>query len=301
MRSNDVQVWIVNYESSHLIAACVKGLTDDGVASIHVLDNGSSPLEKQKIREELSTFPQVTLHDSETNLGFGGGHNLLSRLTATSPESIVWLLNPDTTIESGTTSKLTTGIARSVADIVSPVILTNRAGKPRIWYSGGMIDRSRGSIQDSQLGRDPRRLAESDPVLETQFITGAAPMMKRETFSALQGFNEDLFLYWEDVDFSIRAADAGYRLRVMTDARIFHAEGGSQARRSVRTRTYYYISRNRLLVCRREGTRGLALVFGSGFLPLLRMIAHTWIRDGRGRIQRTTAIIRGCRTALITR
>ena len=84
----------------------------------------------------------------------------------------------------------------------------------------------KGSIKDPQ--------SFIHPVPHMSFVTGAAMMMHISTFELIGGFREDLFLYWEDVDLSLRAGRAGVRMELVPDARVWHAEGGSAESRSVR-------------------------------------------------------------------
>jgi len=82
------------------------------------------------------------------------------------------------------------------------------------------------------------------------------------------GFDEPYFLYWEDVDLSVRVERAGGRLVVRTDLEVVHDAGGTQGEQHGRAKsdTYYSFNcRNRLLFATRHLDRG----------DLLRWIAAT--------------------------
>ena len=89
----------------------------------------------------------------------------------------------------------------------------------------------------------------SEP-FEADYLTGAAPMFSGAAWRALGGFDERFFMYWEDVELSIRARRKGISLWVVPTARVTHDVGGSGrgidgVGKSVHY--YYYMSRNRFL------------------------------------------------------
>jgi GT2 family glycosyltransferase len=86
------------------------------------------------------------------------------------------------------------------------------------------------------------------------WLSGACLLVGRAVWLELGGFDEDYFLYWEDVDLCIRAASRGCELVVDDQATAVHDEGGTQATRmagptgSAKSSTYYYYNtRNRLM------------------------------------------------------
>jgi GT2 family glycosyltransferase len=78
-----------------------------------------------------------------------------------------------------------------------------------------------------------------------------------ELFTELGGFDPGYFMYWEDVDFSVRAARAGAQLSLRLDLRIEHDEGGTQRRRGRAKSNLYYAhnARNRLRFAARNVPR----------------------------------------------
>ena len=287
-------VWIVNFESSQVLERCLVSVVGAGVDEIYVLDNGSSADEVEAVRALAIRVGVTDLFLSETNLGFGEGNNEISRRVESRPGDVVWMLNPDTIVEKDAPRRLQEVLDNGLADIVSPVILAERDGITRLWFSGGSVDLSSGRVTDSQLGRSELSLISAPPLLSSEFISGAAMMLRREVWDRLGGFRDDFFLYWEDVDFSLRASRAKLVLRVSTEARITHLEGHSSrgnARR--RANAYYYMSRNRILTCRKPGSRGLGLVFGAGGTAVMELCAYAVIREGSGGLARLFAIIRG--------
>lgn len=290
-----VQAWIVNYRSSAALANLLDDLDEvPEVTSVVVLDNASPDDERDAARLSVLAHSKVRMEFSEVNLGFGDGHNMIATMAADDPEQYVWLLNPDLRIGTDIAARMPSATHGSRFSILSPVILTNRGSSERIWFSGGTIDLDKGVVHDSQVGRDPRALGTAATHLATEFITGAAPFMSRARWDRIGGFDERLFLYWEDVDLSLRAGRLGIPLTVVGDAAIMHLEGASsRGSTKGRARAYYYMARNRIWVSRACGARVARLAFASGLVSLLRLLAFTVRRDGPGRVRRVLAVLAG--------
>ncbi len=93
------------------------------------------------------------------------------------------------------------------------------------------------------------------------WVSGACFAISARAVAPVGGFDEDYFLYWEDVDFSRRVRAAGGSVRVILDtASAVHDEGGTHDDRPAgraKSETYYYYNiRNRLLFAQRLARRG---------------------------------------------
>ena len=124
-------------------------------------------------------------------------------------------------------------------------------------------------------------------------------MMSAQTWHALGGFREDLFLYWEDADLCRRAVDAGLVLQVVPDARVWHAQGVSSAggRTGNGPAFYYYNQRNRVLICGgRVGKWRLVAV--TGLRETLRLLAKPLLVERSARWVTFAASLRGLRDGL---
>ena len=76
-------------------------------------------------------------------------------------------------------------------------------------------------------------------------VIGAFYLMRRSLFESLGGFDERFFVYLEDLDFSLRAHQAGRRIVYLAEAQAFHAGGGTS--RQVKAQRLFYSLRSRLL------------------------------------------------------
>jgi N-acetylglucosaminyl-diphospho-decaprenol L-rhamnosyltransferase len=290
-----LSVWIVNYNSVDCLAQCIPGLNSERIRRIVVLDNASAQDDRNKLREMAAADPRITVIFSDTNVGFGAGHNRIAALTGGDvvPGELIWILNPDTVVTSPATERLYDAVASGRADIVSPVILYGRPEDPVFWFAGGRIETRNVAVTHTDAGRAAP--VDSGPdVVSTEFVTGAAPLMSRATWDDLGGFRDDLFLYWEDVDLSLRARRSGKRLAVVRTAKIWHAEGGSSGGGSGATaaHTYYYSARNRIVVCSSfTGATGLAV--GRGLPVLLRLAGSAFLKGRGHRVANVWAVVQG--------
>lgn len=285
-----VHVVIVNYRSLALLKDCIASLEGTAVSSITVVDNDSGGDEVRQLQLYAAARSNITVVAGSSNVGFGAGVNTGVASAPVEDGDYVWVLNPDTTVALDAAGVLREALERGDGDIVSPVIYTGQGtGRRSIWYSGGTIDYRRGVAWHDTITRD-------GPAFSTGFMTGAAPMMSLATWQMLGGFREDLFLYWEDVDLSARALDAGARLAVVPGAQIWHAQGGSTGhpRGGMSQAYYYYGQRNRLVVLG-SGASRLQLTMGAGLRETVRLLVRPAVRESAPRLSKTIASFRGLR------
>jgi len=107
---------------------------------------------------------------------------------------------------------------------------------------------------------------------DVDHVIGAFYMVRTGVFRALRGFDEAFFVYFEDLDFSRRAADAGWRSRYLTEIRAFHKGGGTSEQ--IKSRRLFYSLRSRLVYARKHfSPAGAALIAVSTLAiePFIRM------------------------------
>ncbi len=225
---------IVAYNSCDFLPACLKSVRDacEGVESqIIVLDNGSS----EPILPEIKKFfPEVLWIDSKENLGFGKGCNLAEK-QATKP--YLFFINPDTIIsknafhemlqfmeehpDAGTVGcrilnedgSLQWACRRSFPTIVSAVSKT--IGLAALFP------------KNKTLASYNMTYADPDEMTEVDAISGSFFCMRRDLYEKLGGFDEDFFMYGEDLDLCFRAKVAGCKNYYTPSTNILHFKGQS--------------------------------------------------------------------------
>ncbi|MFN8163276.1 MAG: glycosyltransferase family 2 protein [Solirubrobacterales bacterium] len=214
-------VYIPNYDGSERIGRALGSLREQSrPLDVVVVDNGSSDDSVALVREE---FPEVTLLELERNLGFGPAIN---RAVAEHPAEALILLNNDVECEPRFLEVLLDGLGEGV-DSVAGVLVQER--------SPDLID-SAGVVADATLmGFDylhGEPLAAALTAADPLGPTGGAALYRRAAFEAVGGFDERIFLYYEDLDLALRMAAAGGRCRLAGEARALHAYSASLGAKS---------------------------------------------------------------------
>lgn len=288
-----IHVLTVHFNTPELTSALVRDLPRSSPAgravTVHVLDNCSTKDNLEALRDGLYGLPAVTLDVSSVNVGFGEGINVLASRKDIEASHVLWMLNPDTRLDPDCIGGLEDELDAGTFAIVSPLIYSGDGPDAWIWYCGGEVGLRDLRVQHALYGR---RLDEAphEP-FETEFVTGAAPMMRANTFHGIGGFPQGYFLYWEDTYLSWKARQMGLHLGVVPSAHLWHAVGASSG--YGQSQTYYYWStRNRFTLANDMALGRLQLVCGRGGLETLRPVAKA-MREREGRLSKTRAALRG--------
>lgn len=240
---------IVNYGSHELIQRNLATLAVQGHApSVVIVDNFSSATEREHIIR-LCAQRGWQLVASDKNLGFGGGVNLGVAHAFAAGAEVVVLLNPDAIITEQALQQLHDAVLQDPNRLVCPRI-EDTDGK--VFFAGALLDMRTGqTLSAGSARRKPD--GEYRP-----WFTGACMAFGPSLWERIGGFDDDYFLYWEDVDLSFRAARAGAELFYAEDILVIHDEGGTQQESGQRAKSglyYYYNIRNRLLFARKWLTK----------------------------------------------
>jgi GT2 family glycosyltransferase len=248
--------------------ACLAALerVPDRPDLVVVVDNDSSDGTAEAVAER---FPAVEVVAAGANLGFAGGNNLGIERALERGADHVLILNNDAEVEPGAIAALAAEAGRRPdAGSVGAKILF--AEPPDlVWFAGADYDPRRGYNGRQRGYREPDgpRFA---GVQETDRACGAAMLVPRRVLEEVGGFDDALFLYSEDVEWSLRAAGAGYRHYVVGDSVVRHhvsaAAGGESS-----PLTLYYGLRNSLVVAERHAPLG---PLGTWRRRLVLLVAH---------------------------
>jgi N-acetylglucosaminyl-diphospho-decaprenol L-rhamnosyltransferase len=205
-------VYIPNFNGERWLPRTLQSLRAQTLRlDVVVVDNGSSDASMAAVRAD---FPEVTALELGENRGFGPA---LNRAVAAHPADAIALLNSDVECEPGFCEALVAGLEQGV-DMVAAVLLQER-GPGLIDSAGVVADRTLMGF-DHLHGEPVAAAAEAaDPLGPT----GGAGLYRREAWEAAGGFDERIFLYYEDLDLALRIAAAGGRCRLAPAARALHA------------------------------------------------------------------------------
>ncbi|TWX38666.1 glycosyltransferase family 2 protein [Frigoribacterium sp. ACAM 257] len=214
----DLSVVVVNYGSTDLLRqnlAPVSRVVDDLV--VVVVDNWSGAAERVRVTE-LATAEGWLLVTPDGNEGFGTGVNLgVARAQAAGARHHV-LLNPDAVADVGALSALLRASSSEPLTMSAPTVLRPDGS---VWSAGSDL-----YLDDGRIRSRRRRI---DGARVDAWLSGACLVLSDELWRRCGGFDDDYFLYWEDVDLSRRVVAAGGALQLLEDVTVVHAEGGTQA------------------------------------------------------------------------
>lgn len=260
-------VAIVNYRTADLTIGCLRSLereVADGSVQVVVADNCSGDGSAERISagiEQNGWAAWARLLALPRNGGFSYGNNACFRefLRGEGGPDYFLLLNPDTVVRPGALEAL----------------LSYMASRPEVGIAGSRLEDPDGTPQisafrfhtvlgefNNQLGlgvvqRLLRRWVGNPPITDSpvpcDWVAGASMLVRRQVFEQVGLFDEDYFLYFEEVDFCLRAQRAGWACSYVPQSRVVHLVGQStgvtnpNARRN-RLPSYWFDSRRRYFI-----------------------------------------------------
>jgi N-acetylglucosaminyl-diphospho-decaprenol L-rhamnosyltransferase len=258
---HSVDVIIVSYNSRGTLRAAVTPLLEIPGVNVIVVDNASS----DGSLDELAGLDVQTIAAGR-NGGFGSGCNLG---TAAGRARYVLFLNPDARIEAADLDTLAGVLdAEPATAIVGPRLLDGtgtlipnlrRAQRTRsIWAQALFLHRLAPSAP--WANEIDRSVPAHDHIAYPEWISGACMLARRDMLEHIGGFDEDFFLYGEDMDLCTRIRSHGGRVRFEPGATVRHQEGQSAPRTSL----YSVLAQSRLIYARKHSSRAGAALQRAG-------------------------------------
>jgi GT2 family glycosyltransferase len=237
-----IDIVIVNYKSTDYLLKCLKSVYDsikDIPVRVFVYDNDS----KNGVDRVTNVFPNVNLTKNNSNIGFSRGVNKCIK-QGTAP--YVLMLNPDTIIKDGFFESILQYIENnSDIGIVGPKILNfdgSLQGSARAFPTPRMAFFGRNSLltkwfPNNRISRKSILSTKSDGItpMFVDWLSGACMLIRRKAIDDVGLFDEQFFIYWEDVDLCKRMWDNGWEVAYFPKASIVHHVGGSSKNRPLRS------------------------------------------------------------------
>ena len=240
----NVHIILVNWNRSADTLECLASIENTTYPNydVVVVDNGSSPESVSQLRKSGDDVEIIELDD---NYGFTGGNNVGIRFAMEHGADYVLLLNNDTIIASDALEKLVE-VAESTPDvgIVTPKILCHPE-RMVIWSTGTQLNEK--CIIGRLRGYGAVDAGQYDDSVELQWATGCAMLIRRKVFDDVGSLCDDYFAVAEDLDYSYRVRNAGYRIIYAPDSVIWHKESASSGGHDA-PQYVYYQTRNLLLL-----------------------------------------------------
>ena len=220
-----LSVVILNYNVRYFLELCLKSVQAairNLDAEIIVVDNHSTDDSCEMVK---TLFPNVILIENKGNYGFSKGNNIG---VAKAKGTYVCILNPDTVVAEDT-FEILLDCAKSTSNM-------GILGCKLIDGKGNFLPESKRNVPTPAvslkkiLGNSQSYYANDvneNNNSEVSILVGAFMLMKRNLYNELNGFDEDYFMYGDDIDLSYRALKLGYKNYYNPTTTIIHFKGES--------------------------------------------------------------------------
>ena len=217
----DISIIIVNYNTKRLLNQCLRSVcekTQNIDFEVIVIDNNSQDNSCEMIKNE---FSNVKLIENDRNLGFGKANNLGANIAQ---GKCLFFLNPDTILINNAVKILFDFMGKNQNCGICGGNLFDENLKPVLSYGWlpNILDDLTGlfSIKHENFNH-------SDKPKKVRCITGADLMIRKEIFESINGFDEDFFMYHEELELTHRVKKLGHFVYNVPQANIIHLEGQS--------------------------------------------------------------------------
>jgi GT2 family glycosyltransferase len=211
-----IDIIILHYGDINVTKKCIESIEKYAKTySTLIVVNNDPQITIEKV---LKASPKRVFLNSGDNVGFARGVNNGIAYALKKKADYVVLLNNDTTVENDFIAPLYKVLeSDQKIGIAGSVIKFLLNGKMR-YDHGGTINKYTGSTHHNN-----RMAISSDETIDVDFISGCCMMIRKEVFEKVGIFNPAYFMYYEDVDFCIKARRKDYTIAVVTKSLINHA------------------------------------------------------------------------------
>jgi N-acetylglucosaminyl-diphospho-decaprenol L-rhamnosyltransferase len=193
MNFKDITVGIVTFNSENVIFECLKSIKR--IKKIIIFDNSND----QKLKKKISLkYPKIKFVLSKKNIGYGSGNNKIINLCET---KYLFILNPDTVLKKNCEDQLLKTLNQNIKDLSILAPISND-------INYGFFDEFKNSNTKNNFKVD--------------YVKGFAMLVDIKKIKNIGKFDENFFLYLEEIDLCKRLAEKGYSVYINQIAKINH-------------------------------------------------------------------------------
>jgi GT2 family glycosyltransferase len=212
---------IVTHNSADFIGDCINSVScqksNDITTEIILVDNASTDSTVEILRNK---FPDILLKENRENVGFAAAVN---QAVSYSNREYILLLNPDTIIKENFIEKIFSSMQKYPDASIVGVKLVDEKKKhhPSAWKKISLMTIFVEMFFPYNLSI---KLVTEQPVKPSrvQNVSGACMLIRRDVFKKLNGFDTRFFLYYEEIDFCMRANKKGYKVYYNPEIEVVH-------------------------------------------------------------------------------
>lgn len=253
--SQSVDIIIVNWNAGDQLQDVISSICahhDNLVKTVVIVDNASTDASLSRLETATNKFPfTLKIVRNGKNLGFGAACNQGAEFCTS---NFLLFLNPDTRLFAGSLSRPIEFMQKPSSERVGVlgVQLLDESGRvsrscTRFPTIGIFLAQAIGINRLQPFTRMSLQMADwaHDTSRQVDHVIGAFYLIRTRLFHKLDGFDERFFVYFEDLDLSLRASAMGYASLYFADSQAFHSGGGTS--RQVKAHRLFYSLRSRLL------------------------------------------------------
>ena len=245
-----VAIVVLNWNGLKVLEDCIRSIYTLRYTPVEVIvvDNGSRDGSVKMVQQ---AFPECILIQNKENLGFAKGNNQGIALALERRNDYVMVLNNDTLMDA---ESLTCLVERAESDpriaAVSPKIYFADPSD-RLWFAGGTFSYWKG--RNGHVGYRQKDCPTWNVPGEAQFASGCGLLASRRAWQEVGSFDESLFCYAEDLEWSLRAQRLKFKLFYEPRAVVWHRESFSTLSNKWQASQAYYSTRNPMVVMWKQG------------------------------------------------
>ena len=227
MKEPKIAIIIINWNTYQLTYNCLKSLElcTYKNKTIFFVDNGSNDGSGDKIALE---FPEINCINNQKNEGFTGANNKALKVILKQNFDYVLLLNNDTEVKPDFLSLMQASMDSDNNLAATQPLILDFPNKNTIWNAGGSFNTFFGLSKTRCKGMTYKPNLKIETL--TEWISGCCILVKIAVIKEVGLLDNRFFAYFEDVDWSIRMTNLGYKLGVVPKSIIYHHSSGSTKR-----------------------------------------------------------------------
>ncbi|MBF0575760.1 glycosyltransferase family 2 protein [Dysgonomonas sp. GY617] len=217
-----VSIIIVNYNTEQLLEDCIVSIgkhTRNVNCEIIVVDNNS---EQGSLSSLAEKYPTIRFHLSDENQGFGRANNIGASIAK---GEYLFFLNPDTLLINNAIFILYEYLKKHSEVGICGGNLYRGDMKPAVSFH--ILDFYKRELRILLNKKWKQGFNHSDQPQAVKVIMGADLFISKSLFLKYNGFDEDFFMYFEEVELCDRIRKTGYKIMSVPEAKIIHLEGGA--------------------------------------------------------------------------
>jgi GT2 family glycosyltransferase len=220
--SEKTSIIIVNYRSADYLEKCLESVYEKSQSAFFevILVNNDSKENLKLIKEK---FPAVQVIERDKNCGFGAAINIGAKKAS---GQHLFFINPDAEL-------LNDAILIALAEFKkTPVVavigakIVDQKGQSQSWLGGRDISLTELILNNLGFYRGGKLWKQSEKT-NTDWVSGGAMFVKKDVFEQIGGFDENFFMYFEDIDLCRRIRKAGSKIIYLPKIKVMHYSGKS--------------------------------------------------------------------------